>query len=157
MLSFSSLFYVKNIEDKYVTMHIQIICKNKQSIICLQFSFIALLFIPNNKITHKSLTCRLLSKKVLFWNWTIDLLVKGTFGVGMIENKVNSDNYNTLSRSHVVLELCTSKLVYVTTLTIAGNKRDLVLYFSKYFLKNIKEEYYSPTISPWLSYITHLY
>jgi hypothetical protein len=32
MLSFSSLFYAKNIENKYVTRHIQIICKNKQSI-----------------------------------------------------------------------------------------------------------------------------
>ena len=69
MLSFSSLFYVKNIENKYViTRHIQIICKNKQSIIFfLQLSFIvkiiALLFIPENKIKRKSVTCRLLSEK----------------------------------------------------------------------------------------------
>jgi hypothetical protein len=39
MLSFSSLFYVKNIENKYVTRHIQIICKNKQSIIFLAVEF----------------------------------------------------------------------------------------------------------------------
>jgi len=65
MLSFS---YVKNIENKYVTRHIQIICKNKQSIF-LQLSFIvktigiALLFIPKNKIKRKSLACRLHSEK----------------------------------------------------------------------------------------------
>ena len=39
MLSFSSLFYVKNIENKYVTRHIQIICKNKQSIIFFAVEF----------------------------------------------------------------------------------------------------------------------
>lgn len=40
MLSFSSLFYVKNIENKHViTRHIQIIFKNKQSIIFFGVEF----------------------------------------------------------------------------------------------------------------------
>ena len=39
MLSFSSLFYAKNIENKYVTRRIQIICKNKQSIIFFAVEF----------------------------------------------------------------------------------------------------------------------
>ena len=61
----------------------QIICKNKQYIIFFAVEFhsqdhSAIVYSKEYNKKRKSLICRLLSEKVLFWNWTIDLFVSGT-------------------------------------------------------------------------------